>query len=111
MIFVINLHNNFNDMNIQKDKLWHFLGAILISWIVLLVSHLWFPLKYNWDFGLAFAVAFICVVLKEIVWDKWLKMGTPELMDFFWGFVGAIVGPAIWMIVELILGKADQLPW
>lgn len=36
-------------MNIQKDKLWHFLGAILISWIVLLASHLWFPLKYNWD--------------------------------------------------------------
>ena len=40
-----------------------------------------------------------------------MKMGTPELMDFFWGFVGAIVGPAIWMVVELILGKADQLPW
>lgn len=97
-------------MKIQKDKLWHFLGAVLITWIVLLASHLWFPMHYNWDYGLAFAVAFIVVVAKELVWDMWLKKGTPELMDFFWGFVAAVVGPAIWMVVEMIMGVAEPLP-
>ena len=98
-------------MKIQKDKLWHFLAAMLIAWAVLGASHIWFPLHYNWDKGLAFAVAFLVVIAKELVWDKWLKMGTPELMDFFWGFVGAVVGPAVWMIGEMILGVAEPLPW
>lgn len=98
-------------MTIQKDKLWHFLGAILISWVVLVASHLWFPLHYNWDLGLAFIVALACVAAKELIWDLWWKLGTPEKMDFFWGFVGAVVGPAIWMIVEMILGVAEPLPW
>ena len=98
-------------MKIQKDKLWHFLVAVLISWAVLGASHLWFPLKYNWDYALAFAVGFTISLLKELVWDKLLRKGTPELMDFFWGFVGAVVGPALWMIAELILGVAEPLPW
>lgn len=94
----------------MNDKLLHFIAAVLITWAVLAASHLWFPLKYNWDYGLAFAVAFIAVVLKEAVWDMWLKKGTPELMDFFWGFVGAVVGPGLWLIVETILGTAEPLP-
>lgn len=99
------------DMKIEKDKFRHFLGAILITWVVLLASHLWFPMLYNWDYGLAFLVAMICVAAKELIWDLLLKLGTPELMDFFWGFVGAVVGPAIWLITEMILGVADPLPW
>jgi hypothetical protein len=33
------------------------------------------------------------------------------LDDFFWGFVGAVAGPAVWMIGEMILGVAEPLPW
>lgn len=95
----------------MNDKLLHFIVAVLITWAVLAASHLWFPLQYNWDMGLAFVVAMAAVVGKELLWDLWLHKGTPELMDFFWGFVGAIVGPALWMIAELILGVADPLPW
>ena len=98
-------------MKIQKDKLWHFLVAVLISWAVLGASHLWFPMHYNWDMGFGFAVAFAATIFKAVVWDRWLKLGTPELMDFFWGFAGAVVGPALWMIAELILGVAEPLPW
>ena len=95
----------------MNDKLKHFIAAVLITWIVLVASHLWFPLHYNWDMGLAFAVAFVAVAAKELIWDKWLGKGTFELMDFFWGFTGAVVGPAVWMIVELIMGVAEPLPW
>jgi hypothetical protein len=97
-------------MKIQKDKLWHFLVAMGIAWAVLIASHIWFPLHYNWDYGLAFIVALGATAAKELIWDKWLKLGTPQLMDFFWGFVGAVVAPALWMGVEMILGTAEPLP-
>ena len=95
----------------MNDKLLHFIVAVLITWAVLAASHLWFPMHANWDYGLAFAVAFTAAAFKELVWDKWWGMGQFELMDFFWGFVGAVVGPALWMIGELILGVAEPLPW
>jgi hypothetical protein len=95
----------------MNDKLKHFIVAVVITWVVLLASHLWFPLHYNWDFGLAAAVAIMVSAGKEMVWDKWWGLGTPELDDFFWGFVGAVVGPAVWMIGEMILGVAEPLPW
>ena len=60
---------------------------------------------------LAFAVTLSAAIAKEVAWDLWLGRGTPEYYDFFWGFVGAVVGPALWMIGELILGKAEPLPW
>jgi hypothetical protein len=96
---------------IAKDKLYHLIAAMLIAWMVLLASHLWFPLHYNWDFGLAFAVALMCTAAKELIWDKWWGLGTPDPYDFLWGFVGAVVGPALWMVVEMIIGKAEPLPW
>jgi hypothetical protein len=83
---------------------------MVIAWMVLLASHLWFPMHYNWDTGLAFLVSLSCVAAKELIWDRLLKMGTPELQDFFWGFVGAVLAPVIWMGVELILGVAEPLP-
>ena len=98
-------------MKIQKDKLYHFLAAVIITWIMLLASHIWFPLSANLDGGLGFAIAMFFVTAKEFIWDKWWKMGKFEMMDFFWGFVGAVVGPIIWLVVEMILGTAEPFPW
>ena len=95
----------------MNDKLLHFIVAALITWAVLAASHLWFPLHYNWDMALAFGVALLATITKELVWDLQFGHATPEYYDFFWGFVGAVVGPAVWMIAELILGKAEPLPW
>jgi len=95
----------------MNDKLLHFIVAVLITWAVLAASRLWFPPHYNWDMALAFAVALSAAVAKEVAWDLWLGRGTPEYYDFFWGFVGAVVGPAVWMIAELIIGVAEPLPW
>ena len=87
----------------MNDKLLHFIVAVLITWAVLAASHLWFPLQYNWDAALAFAVALLATIAKEAVWDLWLGKGTPEYYDFFWGFTGAVVGPVLWLIGELII--------
>lgn len=40
------------------------------------------------------AILFTLFVLgaKELVYDKWLKQGTPEWRDFFWGAVGMVLG-------------------
>jgi len=85
------------------DKLKHFLACILITWIVLLVFHLFYPLGYNWDAGIATVVAILIAGAKEIVWDKWLRKGQPDYYDFFWGVCGAVLGPVLWMVGELII--------
>ena len=95
----------------MNDKLKHFFAAIAITWAVLVASHIWLPISYNWDLLLACLAATAISAGKEIIWDKWLGKGTPELMDFFWGFVGSVVGPAIWLVCEMILGVSEPLPW
>jgi len=94
----------------MNDKMKHFLAAVVIAIAAIAASHLWFPLQYNWDMAFGLAVALAATVAKEAIWDKWLKKGTPELMDFFWGFTGAVVGPALWLVGELILGVSEPLP-
>lgn len=56
----------------MNDKLMHFLMGVSIS--------LFFGLLVSSMVGLIFA----CIggAAKELIWDKWLKKGTPELMDF-----------------------------
>ena len=97
-------------MKIQKDKLWHYIIISLICLVVLITSHLWYPMHYNYDLGLAAAVGIFAAAFKEYVMDKLLGWGTPELMDFFWGFVAAVVTPGLWLVVETILGTAEPLP-
>ena len=97
-------------MIIAKDKLWHYIIITLIVLWVLITSHIWYPLHYNYDLGLACVVGILAAAFKEVVIDKLLGWGTPELMDFFWGFVASVVTPAIWLGVEMILGVAEPLP-
>jgi len=97
-------------MKIQKDKVKHYVRITLICLAVLISSHLWYPLHYNWDLGLAFAVGIFVAAFKEVVIDKLLGWGTPQLMDFFWGFVAAVVTPGLWLVGEMLLGVAEPLP-
>ena len=102
----------------RRDEFKHFIGCIIISWFVMLLFHLqWSPImfvhrqSYNWDARISMLVSTFIAGAKELVWDKWLGLGTPQPYDFFWGFVGAVVGPAIWLIVETMLGVAMPFPW
>lgn len=97
-------------MKIQRDKVKHYAWITLICLAVLITSHLWYPLHYNWDLGLACVVGIFAAAFKELIIDKLLGWGTPELMDFFWGFVAAVVTPGLWLVGEMILGVAEPLP-
>ena len=94
----------------MNDKLKHFLAAAGIAIAAIAASHLWFPMQYNWDMVFGFFIATLASAAKEVIYDKWLKMGTPDYYDFFWGLTGAVAGPVLWMIGELILGVAEPLP-
>jgi hypothetical protein len=37
--------------------------------------------------------------LKEIIWDWWLKKGTPEFMDFVATVAGGVVGYALLRLI------------
>ena len=88
----------------------HFLAGALIAIAVIAASHLWFPLLYNWDMGLGCFIATLAAAAKEVIYDKWLRLGIPDFYDFFWGFFGAVVGPALWLTGELIFGVSESLP-
>jgi hypothetical protein len=94
----------------MNDKLKHFLVAVVIAIAAIAASHLWFPMLYNWDMAFGYFVATLAAAAKEVIYDKWLHLGTPDYYDFFWGFTGAVVGPALWLAAELILGVSEPLP-
>jgi len=67
-------------MKIAQDKKDHFVGSLYMSVILIPIFNLW---------------GFFSVVLilagKELIWDKLLKKGTAEWMDFVWGLIPAVV--------------------
>lgn len=65
---------------------------------------------YNWDAAIACGVSLLVAIGKEIVWDMWFGLGTPQFYDFVWGLVGAVIGPIIWLLVEVFLGVSTPLP-
>lgn len=70
---------------IPKDKKLHLLAGLALS---LLAGLFVYP---TW--GLATAV--VVGALKEIIWDWWLKRGTPEWWDFWATCLGGTAGFAI----------------
>jgi hypothetical protein len=73
--------------NIQQDKLLHFLYGALIS----------FPLIFFFNIT-GFIISAIIFAAKEIIHDKILKRGNPEVMDFLYSLAPAI----LFLIMELI---------
>lgn len=74
----------------KKDKVMHFLAGIGITIMVGLVTS---PL-------VGFAVAVVVGAAKELIWDLWLKKGTPEFLDF----VATAVGAGGMFVVFKVLG-------
>ena len=65
----------------MNDKLKHFLLGVAIS---LFFGTLISPV-------VGFALGVMAAITKELIWDKWLKKGTPELMDFLATALGAFL--------------------
>lgn len=72
----------------KKDKLYHFIAGVIIALIFGLINPV---------LGLGMAV--LAGLLKDVVWDKFLKKGTFEVLDIFFTAVGGVIG----MVVAIIL--------
>jgi hypothetical protein len=78
-------------MIFKQDKLKHLLTGIGIGLI--------FGVLFSSLIGLIAAT--ILGALKEIIWDWFLKKGTPEFMDFL---ATALGGAIAYMVIKFILG-------
>lgn len=71
------------------DKIKHFLVGLSVS----LVAGIWYTP------GLGLTCAALSGIWKEVVWDRLLKKGTPELLDFVATMVGGVVGYALLRLI------------
>jgi len=70
------------------DKIYHLVAGFIISLIFGLINPV---------FGLGMAV--LAGLFKDVVWDKFLKKGTFEVMDIFFTGVGGIIGMTIAILI------------
>lgn len=74
----------------KKDKLYHFIAGFIIALIFGLITPV---------LGLGMAV--LAGILKDVVWDKFLKKGTFELLDILATAVGGVMGAIGATIINL----------
>lgn len=68
--------------NIRKDDLLHILFSVIIMTVLKLLLPWW----------IAAILTMFVGILKELIWDKWLKKGTPEWRDIISDFIGILIG-------------------
>lgn len=68
--------------NIRKDDLLHIICSIIITSI--------FNLFFVW--WIAVIITFVIGILKELIWDRLLKKGTPEWRDILSDIIGILIG-------------------
>lgn len=67
---------------IRKDDLMHILVSVIIMTVLKLLLPWW----------IAALLTILIGILKELIWDKWLKKGTPEWRDIVSDIIGIIIG-------------------
>ena len=67
---------------IRKDDLLHILVSVIIMTVLKLLLPWW----------IAALITLLVGILKELIWDKWLKKGTPEWRDIVSDIIGIIIG-------------------
>jgi hypothetical protein len=73
---------------LKKDKLYHFIAGFSLALIFGLINPV---------FGLGMAV--LAGLFKDVIWDKFLKKGTFEVLDIFFTGVGGVIG----MVVAIVI--------
>lgn len=86
----------------MNDKLKHAIAGAGIA-IVMLVFFLFVQIPYNWDKGIVFITVTVVAVGKEVVYDKWLHRGTPDLYDALATIYGGWGTVFLWGIGELFI--------
>lgn len=91
-------------MSMAKDKIKHSLAGVALSFVTGLLCSLirrYLPIWAKISPALVgFVVSATIGALKELVWDKWCKKGTPEWLDFWATCWGGVIG----LVLLKILG-------
>jgi hypothetical protein len=74
------------------DKIYHFIAGFIISLIFGFINPV---------LGLGMAV--LAGLLKDVIWDKFLKKGTFEVLDIFFTGIGGIIGMTIAILIANIV--------
>ena len=76
----------------RTDYFIHFLCGIVISYAL-------------WSFGWWWSLVMVTIIggVKEIVWDMWMKKGTPEVVDFLCTVAGFIPVILIETVKDVLL--------
>lgn len=69
-------------MKIPLDKQLHFLGSALLMCMGYLLFN---------SIVLAFLLSLSLGVLKELVWDLWMKKGEPDIYDVVYNIIGVVL--------------------
>jgi len=74
----------FTVNKIKGDKLEHFFLASMLGYLFIVVPGIFQGLKIK---IIGFILCLLIITYKEIVRDKIQKLGTPSIMDIFWGYL------------------------
>lgn len=75
----------------KVDKILHFLAGYAIS-LTIAQSSVWW----------GFVIGVVIGILKELIYDKLLKKGTPDVWDAVWTAAGCATAVAVhflWMLI------------
>ena len=80
----------------RTDLIKHIILSMRISFA--LAIGIWL-VTHNLLMLLAFPLTVLVGAGKELIWDKWLKKGTPEWKDFYSGVWGSLFGTILAYVV------------
>lgn len=82
----------------EKDKTLHWIVGFLIPVIVMLAGWNTGFLNFRETLFYGFGLAILAATIKELVIDKWLKMGNCTLMDWIFTFTGGFAGTFLFVL-------------
>jgi glycopeptide antibiotics resistance protein len=85
----------------MKDLVKHFIAGVAFSLVVFLVFWLMTGRISDVAIIVAGAGSLLLGAAKEIIWDLWLKKGTPEVDDITFTWSGGLIAVFALKIIEL----------
>ena len=86
---------------VEPDKIKHFVIGALIPIIVMFAGWYTNQLNFQQTIWIGFGLSVLAGAVKELVIDKWLKMGVCSIWDFLATFCGAFGGTFLFVLPVL----------